>query len=47
MDNDYERRPRLTNCVLFGNGGSNTIFNDNNSSTTASYNLLRPVGDRL
>ncbi|MBO0939502.1 T9SS type A sorting domain-containing protein [Fibrella sp. HMF5335] len=32
--------PTLTNCMLWGNGGSNTIFNNNNSTLTASYSLF-------
>ncbi len=30
----------LTNCVLFGNGGQNTIFNSPASTTTATYTLF-------
>ncbi|MPR36205.1 choice-of-anchor Q domain-containing protein [Salmonirosea aquatica] len=33
--------PTLTNCVLFGSGGQNTIFNfDINSTLTANYTLF-------
>ncbi|GAB3559783.1 putative Ig domain-containing protein [Spirosoma fluminis] len=40
MYNSSDSRPNLTNCVLFGNGGGNTIGNDSNSSLTARYSLL-------
>ncbi len=35
--NHITSRPTLTNCVLFGNGGQNTIVNEPNSNTTATY----------
>ncbi len=34
--------PSLINCVLFGNGGSNTFFNQGSASLFASYSLFEP-----
>ena len=37
---NFSSNPSLTNCVLFGNGGGNTISNVNSSTVTASYSLF-------
>ncbi|NEU70272.1 hypothetical protein GK091_25570 [Spirosoma agri] len=33
-------KPALINCVLFGNGGANTIFSTDGASVTARYSLF-------
>ena len=38
----FTSRPTLTNCVLFGNGGGNTIVNINSASVSATYSLFEP-----
>ena len=40
MFNGISSNPSLTNCVLFGNGGSKTIITVGGSSLSASYSLF-------
>ena len=38
--NQFYSRPQLNNCVLFGNGGSNSIRNSSDSYAEAAYSLF-------